>query len=837
MLGEGDAAAFMALAEGSREKPGKMDPEAYYYLAMWLEAKSQAAARAAAAPAGSAPAPEAAPPQAPPPENGKALEPKPESELPPALEGLGAPAAILPPLASKASADPRALALDFLRLAFERSSGYARREAGWALVERLAARAAEAAAGPAAKAAHEEVLAAADAFGQEFGPDWRIRRSRLEALDALGRDAELLRETLGLRSGFPLEAAADADALLYYEGAASRRLGKKAWAAPLRALLLERPASDWTAKALAFVESLEPEAAAAPAAASRGFQAAELHAARLRLEVRRRDYGAAYRAAARCLDLVLSPSTPRHLLADAGKAFLYSGSSKEGLVRFERAFGTAYPGAAATAAPAEAPAKAAGAEAGAARPAQQAGPADATAWMAAFYRARFMKALGRDAEAAALFKGLAPLAPGSEDLDAALWYGADAAMKAAKAEADAAGKTKSALKLSAAAREKAALKRAAGLRRLSLDVLAEASRSWRNPLSFADLADALFREAIAARDWELVADFASRLGPRLTPTLGARAAYAAGRALELGLGSGDVPEGPPRAERAEAFFRAVLARSDASPYYRILAARRLGEDGSRLPPAQAAPPGREPGEAEAFLGRFFDFGLPELVYAEAKARSAELDREALRRLSARLAKAGLHADSMRLALLLSERPDWDPRRSDFELIYPRPFLEEYRSIRPRPDVPEHVLYGLIRSESFFRPEIVSRAGAIGLSQLMPATAEETARALRLASYDLTKPEDNLRIGAAHFAELLAQTGDHPLRAMFAYNAGRGRLKRWLAESSDLPDDLLLEALTIEETRQYGRNILQAATIYGELYYGMDPAAAVDGMLGEAASRR
>jgi soluble lytic murein transglycosylase len=191
---------------------------------------------------------------------------------------------------------------------------------------------------------------------------------------------------------------------------------------------------------------------------------------------------------------------------------------------------------------------------------------------------------------------------------------------------------------------------------------------------------------------------------------------------------------------------------------------------------------------------------------------------------------------MRCVLLLQERPDWDPRRTDYELLYPRPYLSEYRGIRPKPDLPEYVLYGLLRSESFFRPEVVSHAGAVGLAQLMPGTAAETARALRLASYDLTKPVDNLRIGAAHFAELLDETGGRPLRAMFAYNAGRGRLRRWLAESGGLPDDLLLEALTIEETRQYGRNILQAGTYYGELYYGMSPAEAVDGMLGEGRAR-
>lgn len=102
---------------------------------------------------------------------------------------------------------------------------------------------------------------------------------------------------------------------------------------------------------------------------------------------------------------------------------------------------------------------------------------------------------------------------------------------------------------------------------------------------------------------------------------------------------------------------------------------------------------------------------------------------------------------------------------------------------------------------------------------MPATAASQAKALGLASYDLKKPKDNLAIGLAHFASLVERTDRRPLRAMMAYNAGWGRLKEWIAESGDLPDDLLVEALGIEETRHYCRNILQATVMYGLLYYG------------------
>ena len=142
-----------------------------------------------------------------------------------------------------------------------------------------------------------------------------------------------------------------------------------------------------------------------------------------------------------------------------------------------------------------------------------------------------------------------------------------------------------------------------------------------------------------------------------------------------------------------------------------------------------------------------------------------------------------------------------------------------RSLKLESRIPERLALGLVRSESVFRADAVSWAGAVGLSQLMPATAAEQAKALGLKTYDLMVPKDNLSIGLAHFASLIDRTERKPLHAMMAYNAGWSRLKTWVAESGDLPDDLMLEALGIEETRHYCRNILQATVMYGELYYG------------------
>ena len=71
-------------------------------------------------------------------------------------------------------------------------------------------------------------------------------------------------------------------------------------------------------------------------------------------------------------------------------------------------------------------------------------------------------------------------------------------------------------------------------------------------------------------------------------------------------------------------------------------------------------------------------------------------------------------------------------------------------------------------------------------------------------------------------------------ALLAYNGGMGRVRRWRAEEQrpgqpSLPDDLFLETIEYEETREYGRRVLAAAAIYGRLYYGLNTEAVVEAM--------
>jgi peptidoglycan lytic transglycosylase len=131
-----------------------------------------------------------------------------------------------------------------------------------------------------------------------------------------------------------------------------------------------------------------------------------------------------------------------------------------------------------------------------------------------------------------------------------------------------------------------------------------------------------------------------------------------------------------------------------------------------------------------------------------------------------------------------------------------------------------VLRGLVRQESVFVPRARSRAGALGLTQLMPATAKSLSRSVLRTRYReafLYDPGVNARLGAAYFKSLLDRFGGKTLFALAAYNGGPTRMARVLRENPHRDDDEVLESHPAYETRDYVRRVMLYAESYRELY--------------------
>lgn len=131
-----------------------------------------------------------------------------------------------------------------------------------------------------------------------------------------------------------------------------------------------------------------------------------------------------------------------------------------------------------------------------------------------------------------------------------------------------------------------------------------------------------------------------------------------------------------------------------------------------------------------------------------------------------------------------------------------------------------VLRGLVRQESIFEPRARSRAGALGLTQLMPATARSLSRSILRARYRqafLYDPGVNARLGAAYLKSLIDRFGGKTLYALAAYNGGPTRMARVLRENSSREDDEVFESHPAYETRDYVRRVMLFAESYRELY--------------------
>jgi peptidoglycan lytic transglycosylase len=170
---------------------------------------------------------------------------------------------------------------------------------------------------------------------------------------------------------------------------------------------------------------------------------------------------------------------------------------------------------------------------------------------------------------------------------------------------------------------------------------------------------------------------------------------------------------------------------------------------------------------------------------------------------------------------------WEDRREhadDFRLLtYPIPYPAQVFEASFANDLAPHLLYGLIREESHFESEAVSRAGAVGLMQLMPATASRIAAQMDLpweGVEELGSPDVNVAIGAWYAADLLRDGRGSVAWMLAAYNAGPGAAKRWI-EPGTVGEAAIdaVESIDYRETRGYVKRVVESANVYHDLYFG------------------
>lgn len=150
-------------------------------------------------------------------------------------------------------------------------------------------------------------------------------------------------------------------------------------------------------------------------------------------------------------------------------------------------------------------------------------------------------------------------------------------------------------------------------------------------------------------------------------------------------------------------------------------------------------------------------------------------------------------------------------------LYPRGFKECVMEHSADYGLDPAVTYAIIKAESSFNHEAVSPAGAIGLMQLMPPTAGDVAKQLKMKSYNLKNPCTSIQFGTKYLSWLIRYFNGNLSFAVGGYNAGAGNVKKWKKNISTHDTDYFVEMVPFDETRGYILRTGKFAAVYRLLY--------------------
>jgi soluble lytic murein transglycosylase len=291
------------------------------------------------------------------------------------------------------------------------------------------------------------------------------------------------------------------------------------------------------------------------------------------------------------------------------------------------------------------------------------------------------------------------------------------------------------------------------------------------------------------------------------PVSRARAKYWEGRALDA-MGKAET-----------ATQRYTEAAEFGVTYYGQLAALRLGRG---MRPTLPAPPVPTVFVREAFDNQEMVHVVRELGQVGAD-EADNVEADFIKRLAALATSPDAAVLVGDLAIEVT-RPDLAVRLARLTWHNEGPLAAFGYPVRnlPRSVTPEAALVlAVIRQESAFDERAISRAGALGLMQLMPSTARRIAAELGLhfgANLLTADPEYNIKVGSAYLASMLNEFGGNYVLALAAYNAGPSRVHQWIREEGDprtAQVDAIdwIEMIPFDETRNYVQRVLEGLQVY------------------------
>lgn len=331
----------------------------------------------------------------------------------------------------------------------------------------------------------------------------------------------------------------------------------------------------------------------------------------------------------------------------------------------------------------------------------------------------------------------------------------------------------------------------------------------------ASLLEELVRLAIAQERWPDVLTWIGRLPAETRSSVGWQY-WQARASLELHGGDPDreLPASATMALlEADAARRQLAQVAEQRNYYGFMAADRLGQPANMqaesldLSPAEIEGVARHPALARALELHAMDESLD--ARRELGWLRSRLDVRGLLALAELARRQGWHNEAIQATITARQ---WN----HLDLRFPLAFAEPMQANAELRELQPNWLYAIARQESAFRSDARSSAGALGVMQVMPATARLTARQMNIPlanTWQLLDHHKNIEIGASYLARMYERYQHNRILASAAYNAGPGRVDQWLARRPATPADVWIEAIPFRETRGYVQNVLAFALIY------------------------
>lgn len=173
-----------------------------------------------------------------------------------------------------------------------------------------------------------------------------------------------------------------------------------------------------------------------------------------------------------------------------------------------------------------------------------------------------------------------------------------------------------------------------------------------------------------------------------------------------------------------------------------------------------------------------------------------------------------HAEPNYFAMDVSSLPE-----GYWEALFPKPYWPDLKKFCSQNALDPYLVAALIRQESEFNPNAVSRANAIGLMQLLPRVGKLVAKEQKVKHFSATQlftPATNLQLGTRYFRHMVDKFGALEY-ALAAYNAGSERVDDWLGQAKYRDPQEFVESIPFTETREYVQAILRNASVYRQLY--------------------